>query len=65
MKPTTIILNREQVTKLGEIAKHFPHVSRFVLEADSRSGIGVEVRVLLTIFRQNDIQIDITDVKDW
>jgi len=60
-----IILNREQIEKLHEIAEHFKDIQQFEVEIDHSSGIGTNVRVKFDLFDSKDTTIDITDVKDW
>jgi len=61
----SIVLNREQIEKLYEIVSHFKEINKFIVETDHSSGIGVGVVVRFELFRKNDAQIDITDVKEW
>jgi hypothetical protein len=60
-----IRLNREQISKLAEIADHFKEIQHFTVATDHSSGIGVGVVVKFTLFDKNDSSIDITDVKEW
>ena len=61
----SIMLNREQIEKLWEIASNFKEINKFTVETDHTSGIGVGVVVKFDLFQKNDTQIDITDVKEW
>jgi Holliday junction resolvase len=61
----SITLNREQIEKLYEIAKHFKEINHFNIKTDSSSGIGVGVVVSFDLFQKNDTMVDITDVKEW
>lgn len=61
----SIILNREQIEKLNEIALHFKEIKHFEIEVDHSSGIGANIRVKFDLFDNKDTTVDITDVKDW
>lgn len=61
----SIILNREQIEKLNEIAQHFKEIKHFEIEVDHSSGIGANIRVKFDLFDNKDTTVDITDVKDW
>lgn len=62
-------LNRTQIHKLAELAKHFENVEWFTLEEDNSSGIGPTVTVRFDIFndsdKDNDASVNITDVSTW
>lgn len=58
---TSITLNREQLTKLNEIANHFHEITHFTVEASNESAIGTGIVVKFDI----DTSIDITDFKEW
>lgn len=60
-----IILNRDQIEKLGKIAAQFKEVDQFHLKIDHSSGIGPTVVVKFGLFDKTDATIDITDVRDW
>lgn len=61
----SIILNREQIEKLNEIAQHFKEIKHFEIEVDHSSGIGANIRVKFDLFDNKDTTVDITDVKEW
>jgi hypothetical protein len=65
MMAKSIILNREQIEKLNEIAQHFKEIKHFEIEVDHSSGIGANIRVKFDLFDNKDTTVDITDVKDW
>jgi hypothetical protein len=62
-----IVLNRDQIHKLGEIVSHFKEINKFRIKTDSISGIGACISVSFTLFddKENDTSIDITDISDW
>jgi hypothetical protein len=61
----SVMLNREQISKLTEIADHFKEIKHFTIEADHSSGIGVGITVRFDLFEKDDTKINITDVKEW
>lgn len=65
MMAKSIILNREQIEKLNEIAQHFKEIKHFEIEVDHSSGIGANIRVKFDLFDNKDTTVDITDVKEW
>jgi hypothetical protein len=57
-----ITLNRQQITKLYGIIKHFGEIEHFTIQVNHSSGIGTDVVVKFDLFNKNDTRIDITGV---
>jgi hypothetical protein len=64
-KDKQLILNRDQIRKLSEIADHFGEIEWFKVEESNISGIGPTITVSFNLFNKNDTKIDITDVSTW
>ena len=66
---TEFALNRKQIEKLAEIAKHFERVEWFTIKETNTSGIGPTVTVSCNLFgdtdKDTDTTVDITDVSTW
>lgn len=66
---TELALNRKQLDKLFEIARHFHEVEWFTVATDSDSGIGEGVVVKFNAFgdadKDTDTTVNITDVSVW
>ena len=60
----SIILSREQVVKLFEVANNFKDIKRFTIE-HSFSEIGTGVVVRFDLFEPSDTKVDITDYQKW
>lgn len=67
--PTTFSLNRKQIEKLCDIARHFQETEWFTLEESRSNGIGPSIMVKFSMFKDNetdlDTIVDITDVSTW
>jgi hypothetical protein len=62
----SIILTREQIEKLTELAHLHPEVDSFKLSwSHEQSGIGLGLLVKYQTFDPEDTIIDITDVRNW
>lgn len=62
----SIILTREQIEKLTELANLHPEVDTFKLSwMHEQSGIGLGLVVKYQTFDPEDTVIDITDVSNW
>jgi hypothetical protein len=64
-----ITLNRKQAEKFVKLVNHFKEVEWFTIEEDNSNGLGPALQVRFNLFKDDDkdddVQVDITDVSTW